>query len=381
MHCYNTTRHQLPTKYAAGLFIILVITLTIIFKFAEVYTPILPWTSNREVTVLLNIDQLLPHEGVSTQDTQFIFLKDHLRINRKLRKRPPDRYIPIMSSHRNTRSQGKPDFMDLDSFPPLSSEPGTNKKTKANSKTTPLAEDTEGKKMRPNGTTPTKSSLSRKDSVTSNQDQSKGNKEVIELNTIKYKKLDKTSAAATALAQKLDDALKKTDSTASVNPLPSEGAANPSVNAQDKTGLSFAIGTSFTNNTQSVKAKRSVKLSTTDQTTKITLTSSKETIPLYSEMTATAPTPTAKKVKTTTVPPPLYNDIAPQGKTPEPVKHNYSFAARVMITVPPCSQIQYKVMNLLAYAIHILRKTDPSATYLKIEDEEVQAGPFRNCRN
>lgn len=186
------------------------------------------------------------------------------------------------------------------------------------------------------------------------------------------RKPDELMEEANTLARKLDDALKEVNNTTNneSNNTASDTTKTPEISSAPKQSISFAKTTQFLGNGPALPRNSTL------------LT------PKYSTVAAKLPPvippstqPTAKAKQGPPKPPPepriLPDDPEPEGRTPEPDEHLYTFVARIEVNVPACNSIPIKILNMLAYAVSILRRADPTATFLHLTDPARQAGTIQ----
>lgn len=252
--------------------------------------------------------------------------------------------------------------------------------------------DSLGKKARKNGTTPKKSNLGSSVEYSTVQGPSSNSTATAAKPTASNSNI---STAARSLSRKLDSALKKADDEVTyIDPTTATKATlatgctdkqwTPKSTESGKKELTFQIGTSFNNATVDSQLKRPSKSSPEVQSTAPSTAPARkpwgsDSTATYSAATKAAPVtkPAPRITAVKQAAPPKYQDPPPQGQLPEPAFHTYTFVARTQISVPTCTSFQYKVMNLLAYAMNILRQYDPSATYLHITDNTKQAATIQ----
>ncbi len=188
---------------------------------------------------------------------------------------------------------------------------------------------------------------------------------------------DNISPTASALARNLDNVLMNVETNVeTIHPLFPNAA-----NKYRTPAPSFSAGTSFTNATVGSQVKRTKKSPPLPTTSK--QAPDKQT-PMYKNVLTSLPVAKPNAPKATSskqIKAFAFTDPAPLGIAPKPVAHNFTFVARVAITVPNCSSFQFKVMNLLAYAMNILRQYDPQATYLNLNDSNLQAATIQELPN
>ena len=180
---------------------------------------------------------------------------------------------------------------------------------------------------------------------------------------------DDLMSEATGLARKLDSSLKKADNSPNIIQ-----SNTPKINTRSvkKNKLSFSEETQFQGNGPAIPRK--TVLSNKSSAASRTTTSPKPPNPTTRTATAT-PKDAPKKPP----PPPreLVDDPEPEGLAPEPNEHQFSFVARFEVNVPACNSIPIKILNMLAYAISVYRRVDPSTTFLHLTDNDRQAGTIQ----
>jgi hypothetical protein len=353
------------------------------------WTPLCPYTLNTSSSLLLLLGHPLHHIGIITP------LVNALQMHHCVEYPPINIHPPILSTmpvitrssnnhsdevnallEPGDRTKSVPDkttatpmLNNLEEFPPLGLTllPAA-KKTKATS-----SSDMESKKVRPNGTTPKK-------------DANNGTPTAATVDLTISTPIKSTTKADDSPAENKEDQgtkppPRKLDQTFVIAENTGKTTTtNKEHQGQEKKALSFSAGMNFPTKKVDSSVKRISKVKPVN--TPMSVPTNGPPVPtsttLISGNTATTGKTSSTSAKPTKTPlPPPFNDPAPQGITPTPVQHNYSFVARVNFTVPNCSSFQHKVMNLLAFAMNTLRQTDPEATYLCLKDTDLQAATIQ----
>ena len=394
--------HRFVLRYTVLLLLLLLIFPPDFNQIGLQSTSLCPPTLNSRLTSLLLLVHPFRHAGIYTRLPDKFADLPHISVCRYNCSHrpftplpippPPNIIMPVVTRANNNSDTSTESFLaNYDEFPPLGLTvlPNKVKNKKPTSTSNPVSDP---KKARLNGTTPTKPHIS--DPVattkTSTDDATMKPKEgilpspgpnqsslteVVVVDTPTDDKEGNKEPISDPHPRKLEKAFGSAENS-------NKGkTASSNQDSQRKKGLSFTAGTTFPTTTVDSFVKRIAKPATLTTSNEISTKKplKDSTTPTYSIMAALPMEPTAKTSTKTkkTNPPPVFNDPAPQGLAPTTIQHNFTFVARVELTLPNCSSFQYKVMNLLAYAMNILRQSDKDAAYICLKDTNLQAATIQ----